>query len=75
MSKGNDSRVNAGRDTKGGARSGPHGVANDARTSRSSIVMTAERARAIQARSPGAGTPDDDDEVAPAAERRSDEQA
>ena len=48
MSKGSDGRVGNGRD---GERTGRNGErqGRDSRTSRSSVQMTAERARAIQA--------------------------
>jgi len=47
MSKGNDSRTQSDRDGKG--RSSPGQGARPGRSSRSSIRMTPERARAIQA--------------------------
>jgi hypothetical protein len=58
MSKGNDSRTGQGRESAG--RTGRDGKATPAgRTSRSSVLMTAERARAIQAHADRTGTNDD----------------
>ncbi len=47
MSKGNDSRTQEGRTSE--SRTVRDGKEREARTSRSSVAMTAERARAIQA--------------------------
>jgi hypothetical protein len=61
MSRGNDARSNSARG-KGGRRDsmGANEPESDAsRTSRSSIPMTAERARAIQAQADSSGTNQD----------------
>jgi hypothetical protein len=55
MSKGDDSRTGQERESAG--RTGRDGKATPAgRTSRSSVLMTAERARAIQAHADRTGT-------------------
>ncbi len=58
MSRGNDSRVGNGRDQATG-RSGDRRATGEARSSRSSVRMTADRARAIQAHADRTGTNQD----------------
>jgi hypothetical protein len=58
MSKGNDSRTQEGRTSESRTSRGD-GKEREARTSRSSIAMTAERARAIQAHADRAGRNED----------------
>lgn len=57
MSKGNDSRIQEGRTSE--SRTSRDGKEREVRTSRSSIAMTAERARAIQAHADRTGRNED----------------
>lgn len=57
MSKGNDSRTQEGRTNE--TRSTRDGKEREVRTSRSSVAMTAERARAIQAHADRSGRNED----------------
>jgi hypothetical protein len=57
MSRGNDSRIAGGRDQTTSRRAGRS--AGEARTSRSSVRMTPERARAIQAHADRTGVNQD----------------
>jgi hypothetical protein len=57
MSKGNDSRTQPDRTSE--SRTSRDGKEREVRTSRSSVAMTAERARAIQAHADRAGRNED----------------
>lgn len=57
MSKGNDARTQQGRTSE--ARTSSDGKEREACTSRSSVAMTAERARAIQAHADRTGRNED----------------
>ncbi len=57
MSKGDDSRTQGGRSSE--SRTVRDGKEREARTSRSSVAMTAERARAIQAHADRTGRNED----------------
>lgn len=57
MSKGDDSRTTA--DRKGESRTSRDGKGREGRTSRSSVAMTVERARAIQAHADRTGRNED----------------
>lgn len=62
MSKGNDSRVGNGRGAERGQRTSGRS-AHEVRTSRSSVSMTAARARALQARTAQTGSDEEDEEL------------
>ena len=70
MSKGNDSRTSEARASA--SRTSPDGREREARTSRSSVAMTAERARAIQAHADRTGRNEDFKARAMAAAARND---